>query len=128
MERHILKLSLIIEGATEKVSHLMKPLESIYDKNFCFDEKNVCLKHSINLLPLQSILSLFFNVSNLQQSVILCRLGYNGTAHFKIVIDYRGRHRKSITFNEVAGVNLPQKLLFCWTKMYFLKILLILKK
>ncbi len=38
MEQHILKLSSliieIIEGATAKVSHLMKPLESIYDRNF----------------------------------------------------------------------------------------------
>ena len=70
MERHILKLSLIIEiieGATAKVSHLMKPLESIYDKkNFCFDEKmyflNIPLR--LNLLPLQSILSLIVTVSN----------------------------------------------------------------
>ncbi len=40
IDQHVFYLSLIIEGATEKVSQFMMSLKSIYNKNF-FSEQNV---------------------------------------------------------------------------------------
>jgi hypothetical protein len=42
---HFKTFSLIIEGATEKVSQLIKPLKSIYNKIICFKELKCILKH-----------------------------------------------------------------------------------
>jgi hypothetical protein len=36
MEQNVFKLSLIIEGTTEKVSQFMMPIKSIYNKNILF--------------------------------------------------------------------------------------------
>ncbi len=37
----LFRLSLIIEGATEKVSLFTMPLKSVYNKNFYFNEKEI---------------------------------------------------------------------------------------
>jgi hypothetical protein len=42
---HFKTFSLIIEGATEKVLQLIKPLKSIYNKSICFKEQKCILKH-----------------------------------------------------------------------------------
>ncbi len=41
MEQHVFKLSLIIEGASEKVSQLIMPKKSIYNKKTVLMNKNV---------------------------------------------------------------------------------------
>jgi hypothetical protein len=38
MEQPIFKLTLIIEGAPEKVSQFKLPLKSIYSKKICFNQ------------------------------------------------------------------------------------------
>jgi hypothetical protein len=44
MEQHVFYISLIIEGATEKVLQFKMPFKSIYNKNLGFNEqKNVIL-------------------------------------------------------------------------------------
>ncbi len=43
MEQHVFTISLIIEGATEKVLQFMLPLKSIYKKSFGLTLKNVFL-------------------------------------------------------------------------------------
>ncbi len=47
----------------------------------------------------------------------------NGKDGFQIVIDYRGRHWKSITLFNDTQVNLHQKPLFSWSKIYDLILL-----
>ncbi len=37
MEQCILRLTLITEGATEKVSQFIMPLKLVYNKNLCFN-------------------------------------------------------------------------------------------
>jgi hypothetical protein len=41
MEQHIVRLSLISEGATEKVSQMAILLKSVYNKNLCFNEQKM---------------------------------------------------------------------------------------
>ncbi len=43
---HFFAFSLIIEGATEKVMHIIKPLKSIYNKNLGFIEQKCIFEHS----------------------------------------------------------------------------------
>jgi len=43
MEQHILRLSLITEGNTEKESQFIVPVKSIYNKNVCFNEHSALL-------------------------------------------------------------------------------------
>jgi len=40
MEQKGFTLSLIIDGATVKVSQFITPLNSIYNKNFCLNKQN----------------------------------------------------------------------------------------
>jgi hypothetical protein len=45
MEQNVLKLSLIMEGTTEKVSQFTMLIKSIYNKNVRFDEQKCTLEY-----------------------------------------------------------------------------------
>ncbi len=49
IEQQIFKLSLIVEGATEKASPFKMPLKSIYNKNIQFWKKNVFFENCIKV-------------------------------------------------------------------------------
>jgi hypothetical protein len=57
MEQHILKILLIAEGATKKVSKSIKPLKLVHNKNFCFNEQKCISEHCSKAKNNQNILT-----------------------------------------------------------------------
>jgi hypothetical protein len=73
MEQHNLKLSSIIEGATEKISQFKMLFKLIYSTRFCFSEQNVFLEDSKKV---KAISNLYINniFKQLNSSVYLFRV------------------------------------------------------
>ncbi len=92
---------------------------SLEEANSYWNNRNKFWSSFANTKLLFAILSNTYEKAYFTWLSIVPHPFLNGTAHFCIFIDYKGRYRKGDAINDATIVNLQQKLLFHWTQMYF---------
>ncbi len=77
-----LTLSFIVEGTTEKVSHFIMPLKSIYNRNFCFNQQKYIFEHFGKVKTTKIYLKLHFYCHKNVSVNLFGAANHRGYVHF----------------------------------------------